>query len=138
MDVNSTLHDVGVGSTLHDVDVDSTLNDVGVDNTLHDVGVNSTLYDVDISSTLHDVGIDNTLHDVGVDNTLHGAGVGKDFLTLTSFAQELIPTVDKWNFTKRSCTAKETINQVKNRRESLPAFDRSVIHEYKKNLKNKE
>ena len=115
--VNSTLHDVGVGSTLHDV---------GVDSTLHDVGVNSTLYDVAVSSTLHDVGVDNTFHDWGV---------GKDFLTLTSFAQKLIPTVDKWNFTKSSCTAKETINQVKNRRESLPAFDRGVIHEYKKNLK---
>jgi hypothetical protein len=38
-------------------------------------------------------------------STLHDTDVGKDFLNKTSFAQELRPTVDKWDFVKPKASA---------------------------------
>lgn len=58
------------------------------------------------------------------DSALDDIGVRKNFLSRTPFAQELTPTVGKCIFIKLKsfCTSKETINQVKNGRQSLLAI----------------
>jgi hypothetical protein len=46
-----------------------------------------------------------------VEKTLQDVGIGKDFLSRTPVAQEIIEIIDKWDCieSKGFCTAKETI-----------------------------
>lgn len=90
-----------------------------------------------------------------IDNILLDTSLGKDFLNMTLFSQELRPAIDKWDPTKWKlvCKAEEIINWLKkklteSRRVSLPAIylkedlisriTTTPVSEKKKNRKSKK